>query len=147
MCHVSVCILALHHYESSILQYNLLCRFKIQLIDYKIMKDSRNSYYIHGNTSFPSIRLLLQYYRDTYINDVKKIRLLHPVSRKEMLVKDYFSGVRLILFWRSYSVADSIQFLSSITPSLVPRLSNYCGGGKENLVSIAYACANCPRIL
>ncbi len=31
--------------------------------------------------------------------------------------------------------------------SLVPRLSNYCGGGKESLVSIAYACANCPGIL
>ncbi len=25
--------------------------------------------------------------------------------------------------------------------SLVPRLSNYCGGGKESLVSIACACA------
>ncbi len=104
--------------------YNIiLCRFKLQLIDYRIMKDSRNSYYIHGNTSFPSIHLLLQHYRDTYINDVKKIRLLHPVLRKEMLVKDYFSGVRLILFWRSYSVADSIhipyKYLGSITPCCV----------------------------
>ncbi len=30
---------------------------------------------------------------------------------------------------------------STAGSSLVPRLSNYCGGGKESLVSIAYACA------
>ncbi len=44
-------------------------------------------------------------------------------------------------------IINQVTELAGSRTSLIPRLSNYCGGGKESLVSIAYACANCPGIL
>ncbi len=43
------------------------------------------------------------------------------------------------------AIALAVMPIDSIQSSLVPRLSNYCGGGKESLVSIAYAWPIAPE--
>ncbi len=44
------------------------------------------------------------------------------------------------------AIKKRVHNRGSAVPFAPPRLSNYCGGGKESLVSITYACAQLSAI-
>ena len=75
--------------------------------------------------------------------DFSRIRL-HLRTGISKVLKDASQLEKVSIYTRSlqFSHLQHLAIGCMIEPSLVPRLSINCGGGKESLVSITCACAN-----